>query len=101
MFGMEEYEVESYSSLQQAYLDVTVRLRVSLGALNFGQTFIRSCGVAISLVLAAFGAANGRLSPGDFVLINAYIAQLFAPLSVSDLCSELRRSAMLDTSIRV
>lgn len=82
MFGMEEYEVASYSDLQQIYLDLSVRLRVTLGALNFGQAFIRAGGVGISLCLAAIGAAQGKLSAGDFVLINAYIAQLFAPLSV-------------------
>lgn len=83
MFGMEEFEVASYSDLQQIYLDLTVKLRVTLGALNLGQAVIMSAGVGVSLGLAAISAAHGKLSAGDFVLINAYIAQLFSPLAVS------------------
>lgn len=84
MFGMEDFEVDLFNTLQRKLLELSVKLRVSLNLLNFGQAFIRTTGVTIALCLAAVGAAQGRLTPGDFVLINAYILQLFQPLTVRD-----------------
>lgn len=81
MFGRENYEVELYSDLQQVYRNKSFSFRVSLNGLNMGQDAIRVIGVSIALVLAAIGAGNGKLTPGDFVMISAYIAQLFQPLA--------------------
>ena len=81
MFGMERFEVQLYDNLQTIYQQKFVFLRITLSALNFAQQFIQSSGRAIALVLAAQDSAKGLLTPGDFVLINSYISQLYAPLA--------------------
>ncbi len=81
MFGQEKYEVELYNDLQQVFRDKFLTFRISLNALNLGQDAIRVSGVSIALVLAAISAGTGQLTPGDFVMVSAYIAQLFQPLA--------------------
>lgn len=81
MFGQEDYEVRLYNDLQQAYRDKYLTFRVSLNALNLGQDAIRVTGVSMALILAAIAAGKGHLTTGDFVMVSAYIAQLFQPLA--------------------
>jgi len=45
-----------------------------------GQAIIFSTGLALNLCLAASDVVNGTMTPGDFVLIQAYFMQLSAPL---------------------
>lgn len=80
MFGMELNEVTSYRSLQDEYRLKYLRFRLTFSALNFGQNVIQLSGLGIAMLLATLSVANGQLTPGDFVLINTYVAQLFQPL---------------------
>lgn len=82
MFGMEREEVTEYNGLQQQYQDIYIFLRLSLTSLNFGQSAIQTVGLGFAIVFAATAAAQGRLTPGDFVLVNTYVMQLFQPLFV-------------------
>lgn len=91
MFGMGTFEADSYNDLRQKQTDIEVKLVATEEAVGSGQTFIRSSGFAISMGLAAIAAAHGKLSPGDFVLINSYIHQLFGPLTVRS-CSTPKTS---------
>lgn len=81
MFGMETHEVASYEVLQKELQSLSVWLRASLNALNFGQAVIQMTGLAFGLALAAVSSAAGNLTPGGFVLVNLYIMQLFQPLA--------------------
>lgn len=49
--------------------------------LNSGQSFIVNLGVASSLLITIYRAVNGDLTAGDFVMVNAYIRQLYGPLN--------------------
>lgn len=49
--------------------------------LNSGQSMIINAGVLVGMVLAAIRTTNGEMTTGDFVMINAYILQLYAPLN--------------------
>ncbi|CDF38574.1 unnamed protein product [Chondrus crispus] len=80
MFGMEQEEASTYAALQKAYQDIYIWFRLTRNAISLGQDAIKSIGLGSAMVLAAIGAAHGNLTPGDFVLINAYAAQLFGPL---------------------
>lgn len=82
MFGMEGEETTAYEYLQRTYQDVYVWFRVTLNSLNFGQNAIQSVGLGICAILAAVATAKGTLTPGDFVLVNTYVQQLFQPLFV-------------------
>lgn len=45
-----------------------------------GQAIIFSCGLTLNLFIAASDVANGTMTAGDFILIQAYFMQLSAPL---------------------
>lgn len=90
MFGMEEEESSLYARLQQAYQDAYIWFRMTLNSLNFGQSTIQALGLGSAMIFAAIATAQGKLTPGDFVLVNTYVSQLFQPLFVSfvplDMC---------------
>ena len=62
------------------YEKAAIRSRTSLSALNTGQAAIVSLGITVIMVLAGIGVAQGRMSVGDFVMVNAYLIQLSMPL---------------------
>ncbi len=49
--------------------------------LNVGQGAIIAVGLIGVMILAAQGVAAGRMTVGDFVLVNAYLLQLYQPLN--------------------
>jgi ABC-type transport system involved in Fe-S cluster assembly fused permease/ATPase subunit len=48
--------------------------------LNIGQNIIFTIGSSVNLMMAAYDVSNGRLTPGDFVMIQAFFLQLAGPL---------------------
>ncbi|MBY5920497.1 ABCB family ABC transporter ATP-binding protein/permease [Ferrimonas balearica] len=55
--------------------------RLSLFALNGGQALIIAVAMTAALILAANDVINGSMTLGDFVLINAFMMQVFMPLN--------------------
>ena len=55
--------------------------RHSLSLLNIAQTFIIMTGITIMLVMSAYGIKKGDIDVGGFVVINAYMLQLYQPLN--------------------
>ncbi|MBY6185427.1 ABC transporter ATP-binding protein/permease [Marinobacter hydrocarbonoclasticus] len=55
--------------------------RLSLFALNGGQALIIAIAMTAALVLAASDVIAGEMTLGDFVLINAFMMQVFMPLN--------------------
>lgn len=51
--------------------------------LNIGQGVIITAGLSIGMGLAAKDVSDGKINLGDLVAINAYIIQLYSPLSTS------------------
>jgi ABC-type transport system involved in Fe-S cluster assembly fused permease/ATPase subunit len=80
-FTNEEHEAALYDRELANWERAKRRSRLSLFALNGGQAFIVSVSMTVMLWLAARGVANGGMSIGDFVLINAFMMQLFIPLN--------------------
>ncbi|MBL6675388.1 MAG: ABC transporter ATP-binding protein/permease, partial [Alphaproteobacteria bacterium] len=65
----------------------------SLSLLNVSQTFVIMIGITIMLVLSVFGIKNGTISVGGFVVINAYMLQLYQPLNfLGTIYREIRQS---------
>src|SRR5699024_2457744 len=52
----------------------------SLSTLNAGQALVIALGMTAMLLLAGRGVVNGDMTVGDFVMVNAYMMQLFMPL---------------------
>ena len=80
-FTNEEFESNKYDQALQHWEQAKRKERLSLLALNTGQALIISLAMAIMLWLAANEVRDGVMTIGDFVLINAFMMQLFMPLN--------------------
>ena len=81
-FGNEAHEAERYDRGLRDYEQAAVRSRLSLSALNTGQTVIISTGMTAIMVLAGLGVVGGTMTLGDFVMVNAYLIQVAMPLNL-------------------
>jgi ATP-binding cassette subfamily B protein len=52
-----------------------------LSLLNCGQGVIIGAGVTVLMIMAASGVASGEMTVGDFVMVNAFLIQLYIPLN--------------------
>ena len=80
-FNNEEHEYNRlYESLLE-YQTAAVKNEYSLSYLNIAQTVVIMLGITIMLVMSAFDIRAGLISIGGFVVINAYMLQLYQPLN--------------------
>jgi ABC-type transport system involved in Fe-S cluster assembly fused permease/ATPase subunit len=109
-FGNEEHEARRYDVALQAYEGAAVRTRVSLAWLNIGQNAIIAVGVTLLMGMAAMSVVAHKATVGDFVLVNAYLIQLYLPLNfLGTVYREIRQSlidmeamfALLDVGVEV
>lgn len=80
-FSAEQHEARRYDDALRRHEDAAVRSEQTLGLLNAGQSAIVSVGLAAVMLMAARGIADGRMTLGDFVLVNTYLLQLYQPLN--------------------
>src|SRR6516162_8222956 len=80
-FANEEHEVRRYDAALQAYEHAAVRSETTLSLLNLGQGTIMASGLVTIMILAGQGVAAAEMTVGDFVLVNAYLIQLYTPLN--------------------
>ena len=80
-FANEQYEARRYDASLQAYERAAVKSDTSLAVLNLGQATIIAIGLVTIMIMAGEGVAAARMTVGDFVLVNAYLVQLYTPLS--------------------
>ncbi|HPY41918.1 MAG TPA: ABC transporter ATP-binding protein/permease, partial [Thiolinea sp.] len=80
-FNNEQLELERYNRTLAEWEDVAVKSQTSMSILNFGQGAIIAIGVTIIMFLATNGVVKGSMSLGDLVMVNAFMLQLFIPLS--------------------
>jgi ATP-binding cassette subfamily B protein len=81
-FANEEHEAQRFDRALRAYERAAVKSQTTLSALNIGQGMIIAAGLVVVMLLAGRGVARGSMTVGDFVLVNAYLVQLYAPLNV-------------------
>ena len=79
-FGNEEHEYKHYEAIETDYAQAAIQSKKSLAYLNIGQSVIISTGLIALMALAAYEVSQGTLTVGDFVLVNAYLIQLYLPL---------------------
>ncbi len=80
-FTNEDYEANSYDKQLATWEQAKIKNRLSLFALNGGQAFIIAMAMTSMLALAAYQVSHEKMTLGDFVLINAFMMQLFMPLN--------------------
>ncbi|SDB68858.1 ABCB family ABC transporter ATP-binding protein/permease [Belnapia rosea] len=80
-FNNEGHEERRYDASLARYERAYTRSEVTLNMLNGGQAAIIAVGLTLVMLMAAKGVASGRMSIGDFVLVNTYLIQLYLPLN--------------------
>ena len=95
-FSNEEHEASRYDVALQVYEREAVRTRVSLAFLNIGQNAIIATGVTLLMGMAAMSVVQGKATVGDFVLVNAYLIQLYLPLNFLGTVYREIRQALID-----
>ena len=80
-FANEEQEAQRYDTALHAYERAAVKSETTLAMLNVGQGAIIAAGLVGVMLLAGQGVAAGRMTIGDFVLVNTYLIQLYMPLN--------------------
>ncbi|MBX6744428.1 MAG: ABC transporter ATP-binding protein/permease, partial [Acetobacteraceae bacterium] len=80
-FNNETHEERRYDASLARYEGAYVRSEVTLNLLNLGQAAVIAIGLTIVMLMAAQGVAQGRMTVGDFVLVNTYLIQLYLPLN--------------------
>lgn len=95
-FGAEAREANRYDSAMAGYEDAAIKTSLSLAFLNFGQSFLITCGLVAVMVMAAIGVQNGTLTVGDFVMVNAYMVQITVPLNFLGTVYREIRQALVD-----
>ncbi|WP_434547469.1 ABCB family ABC transporter ATP-binding protein/permease [Pseudooceanicola nitratireducens] len=95
-FGAEEREAARYDRAMEGYESAALKTSYSLAFLNFGQSFLITGGLVAVMVMAALGVQDGRMSVGDFVMVNAYMIQITMPLNFLGSVYREIRQALVD-----
>jgi ATP-binding cassette, subfamily B, heavy metal transporter len=80
-FNNEAFEAKRYDEALSQWEQAKRKNRLSLLVLNSGQALIIAVAMTSMMALAAIEVANNSMTIGDFVLINAFMMQLFIPLN--------------------
>ncbi len=80
-FNNEAFEAQRYDENLADWEAARRKNRLTLFGLNGGQSLIISAAATASMVLAAYHVSQGKMTIGDFVLINALMMQIFVPLN--------------------
>ena len=80
-FNNEAFEARRYDESLQRLRAARLKAQSSLSLLNTGQQLIIATGLVAMLWRATQGVVDGRMTLGDLVMVNAFMIQLYIPLS--------------------
>ena len=95
-FGAEEREARRYDEAVAGFTRAAVKNEVSLAWLNIGQSLITNLMMAGAMAYTVWGWSQGRFTPGDVVLVNALLMQLFRPLDMLGWVYRSIRQGLID-----
>ena len=95
-FGAEGRERSRYGSAARQYSEAAIRSENSLGLLNIAQALIMNLLMAGAMAFTVWEWSKGRLTPGDLVLIQTYLMQLFRPLDMLGWVYRTIRQGLVD-----
>ena len=95
-FGAEEREAKRYDDAIAAFTNAAVRNETSLAWLNIGQSLITNLMMAGAMIFTVWGWSRGQFTPGDVVLVNALLMQLFRPLDMLGWVYRSIRQGLID-----
>jgi ATP-binding cassette subfamily B protein len=97
-FGNEKYEAERYDRSLVEWEDMALKSQRSLGYLNAAQAGVIAIGVTLMVLRAANGVVAGTLTLGDLVMVNAFLLQMFQPLSFLGVMYRQIKESITDVS---
>ncbi|RJY10378.1 ABCB family ABC transporter ATP-binding protein/permease [Aurantiacibacter aquimixticola] len=95
-FGAEQREQDRYTGSAKAYTEAAIKTENSLGLLNITQAVIMNLMMGFAMAWTVWGWSQGRLTPGDLVLVNTYLLQLFRPLDMLGWVYRTIRQGLID-----
>jgi ABC-type transport system involved in Fe-S cluster assembly fused permease/ATPase subunit len=95
-FGAEGHEIARYDVAKRDYERLAVKNQGTLSGLNLGQALIMTAGLMAVMAMAAVGVAHGRMTVGDFVMVNGYMLQLYLPLNVLGVVYRSLKQSLVD-----
>ena len=95
-FNAEKIEIDRYDIAMKSYEDSAVKARASLSIVNIGQGAIIALGLFLVMGLAGEDIAKGKMSVGDFVIVNTFLLQLYLPLNFLGFVYREIRQSLLD-----
>ena len=81
-FNAEQREQALYARAVANLARSTVKIETSLAAMNIGQSLITNALMAGGMAYTVWGWAQGSFTPGQVVVVNALLMQLFRPLDM-------------------
>ena len=98
-FGNEAHESRRYDAAMRGYEEAAVRNTKSLSALNVGQAGIIAAGLVLVTVMAGNDVVAGTMTIGEYVLVNAYLIQLYLPLNFLGFVYRQIRQSLTDMEV--
>ena len=95
-FGNETHEYVRLNQSLKKYEKANNSSRYSLSFLNIFQTIIIMVGIVIMLIMSAYEIKNQTISVGAFIVINAYMLQLYQPLNFLGLVYREIKQSLID-----
>jgi ATP-binding cassette, subfamily B, heavy metal transporter len=80
-FNNEAFEADRYDVSLKRLRRARLKSQTTLSLLNAGQQLIIAGGLVAMLWRATEGVADGRMTLGDLVMVNAFMIQLYIPLN--------------------
>lgn len=79
-FNNEAFEARRYDESLQKLRRARLKSQATLSLLNTGQQLVIAVALVAMLWRATQGVADGRMTLGDLVMVNAFMIQLYIPL---------------------
>ena len=80
-FNNEDFEARRYDESLEGLRRARLKSQSTLSMLNTGQQLIIATALVAMLWRATQGVADGRMTLGDLVMVNAFMIQLYIPLN--------------------
>ena len=95
-FSAEDRERTRFASAATAYSEAAIKSENSLGLLNIAQALIMNLMMGGAMAFTVWNWSRGRMTPGDLVLVNTYLMQLFRPLDMLGWVYRTIRQGLID-----
>ena len=95
-FNAEGLEARRYERAAGRFAEAAIKSESSLAWLNIGQSAITNILMGGAMAFTVWGWSEGRFTPGDVVLVNTLLAQLFRPLDMLGMVYREVKQGLID-----